>query len=209
MGRRVGFAYESKSYGDLIEQCTHELDDKLGVIAGSDFDFGFNLDMPKVLGKRWTMLILKSIDARGLVRFSQLKRMISGISSTMLSERLLELEHEGLITKKKIICDSAKPKVEYCLTASANELKVVIVELAKWHKKWKQPTRKNAAEDGTAHSSKSKSMLEEASNSVTLSFSSHKAVFSDRGSKSETTALIRPQLRILAQGADHCKGSEV
>jgi DNA-binding HxlR family transcriptional regulator len=34
------------------------------------------------------------------VRFNELKRLIPEISSTVLSQRLLELEREGLISKK-------------------------------------------------------------------------------------------------------------
>lgn len=52
------------------------------------------------LGKRWTLPILKSVGSRGFIRFSELKKSRMGISSTMLSERLQELEREGLVAKK-------------------------------------------------------------------------------------------------------------
>lgn len=55
----------------------------------------------------------------------------------MLSERLLELEHEGLIAKTR---DSSK--VEYRLTASARELEFMLTKLDRWwsaHRKECQP----------------------------------------------------------------------
>jgi len=57
-------------------------------------------DAWKLLGKRWSLLILKNLNSKESIRFNELKRAISGISSTVLADRLLELEREGLVTKK-------------------------------------------------------------------------------------------------------------
>ena len=43
--------------------------------------------------------ILKNLKTKEVIRFNELKRSLVGISSTVLSERL-ELEREGLVTKK-------------------------------------------------------------------------------------------------------------
>jgi DNA-binding HxlR family transcriptional regulator len=59
-----------------------------------------------------------------------LKKVLSGISSTVLADRLLELEREGLVSKK--IYPEVPPKVGYRLTTRAKELEVIIKELAKW-----------------------------------------------------------------------------
>jgi len=45
-----------------------------------------------------------------VIRFNELKKILSGISGTVLAERLLELEREGLVTKK--IYPEIPPKVE-------------------------------------------------------------------------------------------------
>ena len=63
----------------------------------------------EVLGKRWSLLILKSYCEKEVIRFNELKRALTGISSTVLSDRLLELEREGLISKK--IYPEIPPKV--------------------------------------------------------------------------------------------------
>ena len=58
------------------------------------------VDIWEILGKRWSLHILKNLSANNTVRFNELKRLIPDISSTVLSQRLLELEREGLITKR-------------------------------------------------------------------------------------------------------------
>lgn len=96
----------------------------------SDQELGRIVGIWKMLGKRWTLQILKSMGSREVTRFSELKRSLAGISSTVLSERLLELEREGLVTKK--IYGAVPPRVEYSLTASAKDLESVLAEFGRW-----------------------------------------------------------------------------
>lgn len=60
------------------------------------------LNIYDVLDRRWSLLILKNLSIKKVVRFNELKRSLKGISSTVLSDRLSEIEQEGLITKKYI-----------------------------------------------------------------------------------------------------------
>jgi DNA-binding HxlR family transcriptional regulator len=62
----------------------------------------------------------------------------------VLSERLLELEREGLVTKK--IYPEVPPRVEYSITPQARELEVIIKDLARWANKWKSPEIKPLAQ---------------------------------------------------------------
>ena len=90
----------------------------------------------RVLGKRWTLPVLKIIGSKESARFCEIK-LLSGISSTMLSDRLVELEREGLVAKK-----IHHSKVEYRLTASARELEFMLAKLDRWwsaHRKGCQP----------------------------------------------------------------------
>src|ERR671927_673796 len=91
----------------------------------------------EMLGKRWSLHILKNLRTKEVIRFNELKRSLSGISSTVLSERLLELEREGLVSKK--IYPEIPPKVEYSITPQAKELETIIKELGKWANGWKSP----------------------------------------------------------------------
>jgi DNA-binding HxlR family transcriptional regulator len=97
----------------------------------------------EVLGRRWSLHILKNLNTKQVIRFNELKRALAGISSTVLSERLLELEREGLVTKT--IYPEVPPRVEYSMTPQAKELEVIIKDLARWANKWKHPAIKAAA----------------------------------------------------------------
>ena len=97
----------------------------------------------EVLGRRWSLHILKNLSTKQVIRFNELKRLLAGISSTVLSERLLELEREGLVTKK--IYPEVPPRVEYSMTPQAKELEVIIKELSRWAEKWKNPSGLKAA----------------------------------------------------------------
>lgn len=95
------------------------------------------VDVWELLGRRWSLHILKNLSTKEVIRFNELKRSLAGISSTVLSERLLELEREGLVTKK--IYPEVPPRVEYSMTVQARELEVIIKELARWANKWRRP----------------------------------------------------------------------
>jgi DNA-binding HxlR family transcriptional regulator len=94
------------------------------ILAGGNLDLG----IWRMLGKRWTLPVLKSVGSKEAVPFGEIKKALAGISSTMLSRRLLELEHEGLVAKN--ICGSSK--VEYGLTPSARELEFTLTKLDRW-----------------------------------------------------------------------------
>ncbi len=106
------------------------------------------IDIWEVLGKRWSLLIIKNLSTKDTIRFNELKRALDGISSTVLSERLLELEREGLVSKK--IYPEVPPRVEYSLTAQAKELEVIIKELGRWVGRWKRPQSVPAAKEEPA-----------------------------------------------------------
>ena len=91
----------------------------------------------EVLGRRWSLLILKNFCTNEVIRFNEFKKLLPGISSTVLADRLLELEREGLVSKK--IYPEIPPKVEYSLTIRAKELGVILRELGKWASRWKVP----------------------------------------------------------------------
>ena len=101
------------------------------------------VDVWELLGRRWSLQILKNLKTKEVIRFNELKRSLPGISSTVLSERLLELEREGLVTKK--IYPEVPPRVEYSITPQARELGVIIRDLARWANKWKHPEIKPLA----------------------------------------------------------------
>jgi hypothetical protein len=62
----------------------------------------------------------KNLSTKEVIRFNELKRILLGINSTVLSERLFYLECKGVVTKK--IYQEVPPKVEFCLTPHAKEV---------------------------------------------------------------------------------------
>lgn len=64
---------------------------------------------------KWTMLILETLIEQGEMRFTQLGRLIEGISQKMLTQTLRHMERDGLLTRT--VHPVVPPKVEYRLTA--------------------------------------------------------------------------------------------
>ncbi len=87
----------------------------------------------ELMGKRWTGIILRILLA-GPQRFGELGEAIGGISERVLSERLKELEAEGVVTRH---VDPGPPiRVEYQLTEKGQALWKVVDELGKWAERW-------------------------------------------------------------------------
>jgi DNA-binding HxlR family transcriptional regulator len=106
------------------------------------------VDIWEVLGRRWSLHILKNLSVKGTVRFNELKRLIPEISSTVLSQRLLELEREGLISKK--IYSEIPVRVEYSLTPRTKELEIILQQLNDWINRWKAYEKRKETKSVTA-----------------------------------------------------------
>jgi len=63
---------------------------------------------------KWTMIILDVLAEHGELRFTQLSRLVTGISQKMLTQTLREMEREGLVIRT--VHPVIPPKVEYRLT---------------------------------------------------------------------------------------------
>jgi DNA-binding HxlR family transcriptional regulator len=85
----------------------------------------------KIIGSKWTMLLLHTL-FDGKKRFGEIQRSLPGISPKTLSQRLQELEEEGIITKK--VFAEVPLHVEYTLTEKGESLSGVFRSLAKWGK---------------------------------------------------------------------------
>jgi DNA-binding HxlR family transcriptional regulator len=92
----------------------------------------------KYLTRKWTLLIILELykGSQHTRRFSDLKESLGDITQKILSERLKELEVEGILTKK-IDASSFPIKSEYTLTESGLEIVKVIRGIKMWALKWK------------------------------------------------------------------------
>lgn len=87
----------------------------------------------EVLGRRWTGAVVRVLIGRPH-RFNELLVTIPGLSDRLLTERLRELEVEGMVRRHVI---AGPPlRVEYELTKAGSELEPAIRELANWAEKW-------------------------------------------------------------------------
>jgi DNA-binding HxlR family transcriptional regulator len=80
----------------------------------------------EVLGEKWTILILREL-LYGTSRFNDFQRAISGISPTMLTKRLRELEEHDLVEKHDH---------DYQLTRAGHELAPLMRQYAIWGMRW-------------------------------------------------------------------------
>ena len=87
----------------------------------------------ELIGRRWTGAILRAMLV-GVSRFSELAQTIPGLSQRMLSERLKELEAEGVVVRSVI--PTVPVRVEYHLTEKGQSLGSVIQGVAKWAEQW-------------------------------------------------------------------------
>ena len=92
-----------------------------------------------LLGKRWNTQIVRGL-LSGDVRFTDLRQGV-GVSDHVLSERLKELEAEGIVTRT--VTPTTPVRIEYGLTEKGRDLERVMQELAEWAERW--------AEDDTRH----------------------------------------------------------
>lgn len=83
----------------------------------------------KHMTSRWGVLILIALEGRTL-RFSQMRRMIGGVSERMLAQTLQWLESDGLVLRTAY--DVVPPHVDYCLTPLGAEAAQRVRLLTDW-----------------------------------------------------------------------------
>lgn len=84
----------------------------------------------QMIGGRWKMRILCSLNVDGSQRYGDLQKKIQGITPAMLSSSLKELEKEQLVTR--IQYAEMPVRVEYSLTERSRELWPILHRLAHW-----------------------------------------------------------------------------
>jgi len=89
----------------------------------------FNRHILDIVVNKWTSLIFYSLSP-GPQRYNQLKKLIEGISQTMLTGTLRKLERNGLVHRE--IYPVIPPKVEYSLTPLGETLIPIFEQIYKW-----------------------------------------------------------------------------
>jgi DNA-binding HxlR family transcriptional regulator len=83
----------------------------------------------EILGHRWVMLILRELFV-GPQRFSDLRRRLPGLSSSVLTDRLAGLEEQGVVARRELPPPAAASVYE--LTQDGRELEPALHALTRW-----------------------------------------------------------------------------
>ncbi len=86
-----------------------------------------------MVGRRWTGAILMVL-LDGPMRFSEIGATVPDVSDRLLSERLKELEAEGIVERDVI--DGTPVRVEYGLTEKGRALGPAVEALKEWAQAW-------------------------------------------------------------------------
>ena len=100
----------------------------------------------EVLGGKWKLSILCSLNADGATRYNDLKRKLSSISNTMLVKSLRELEEAGLIVRREYL--EIPVRVEYETTELMTELLPILQSLAIWGMKLPSDANASCGKEG-------------------------------------------------------------
>jgi DNA-binding HxlR family transcriptional regulator len=87
----------------------------------------------ELIGRRWAGAIIQVLMA-GRRRYCDLKTAVPDISDRMLSERLRELEDEGLV--RRIVTPETPVRVEYELTKKGAALDEALAAIGDWATAW-------------------------------------------------------------------------
>ncbi|MQA31559.1 MAG: MarR family transcriptional regulator [Luteitalea sp.] len=87
----------------------------------------------ELIGRRWTGAILFVL-TKSRCRFAVLRQAIPQITDRMLSERLHELEAEGIVVRTVI--PETPVRVEYALTRKGRALGAAIDAITRWAHVW-------------------------------------------------------------------------
>lgn len=78
----------------------------------------------------WTMLVLDALDEHGVVRFTQLGKLVGGISQKMLTKTVRQMECDGLVLRT--VHPEIPPRVDYRLTPLGRSLGAALCGVWRW-----------------------------------------------------------------------------
>lgn len=100
----------------------------------------------ELLSKRWVALIVYQLLA-GPQRFTQIDQSLPNLSGKVLSDRLKELEQEGLIQRD--VYPEIPVRIEYSLTEKGRALSPLFVDIASWAEQWVEPPHADYPQSGS------------------------------------------------------------
>lgn len=86
-----------------------------------------------VIGRRWAAIVLRAL-LGGAARFSDIAAAVPDMTHKLLSQRLKDLEAEGLIERS--VQPSTPVRIEYRLTEKGTALGRILLDLNRWALEW-------------------------------------------------------------------------
>ena len=83
-----------------------------------------------IIGGKWKVQILCAVSNAGTIRYNALRAKLDGVSNTVLSSALKELEEDGLILRQAY--PEVPVRVEYSPTDSCRTLLPILEQLSDW-----------------------------------------------------------------------------
>jgi DNA-binding HxlR family transcriptional regulator len=90
----------------------------------------------ELIGRRWSGAIVRALLA-GAIRFGDILQRVPGLSDRLLSERLRELEAEGIVERH--VYAEVPVRIEYTLSEKGRELLQVVEAIDAWADRWVRP----------------------------------------------------------------------
>lgn len=84
----------------------------------------------EMIGGKWKMQIICTLNNKGPIRYNHLKKSLDGISNTVLTKTLRELEECGLVVRKEYM--EVPIRVEYEITEECTSLIPILEQLSDW-----------------------------------------------------------------------------
>ena len=91
------------------------------------------------IGSKWKIPILWNLSHEGGLRYNQLKRRVTGVTNTVLTRCLREMEEDGLLRRESL--GSVPPCVTYRLTDVGAGLMPALDGLYRWGEERQRETR--------------------------------------------------------------------
>jgi DNA-binding HxlR family transcriptional regulator len=85
--------------------------------------------LDRVAGK-WTMLVVTALTAEPVLRFTELRRRVEGVTQKMLTQTLRELERDGMVARTAY--PTVPVTVEYRLTPLGRDLAATVHVVRQW-----------------------------------------------------------------------------
>lgn len=88
----------------------------------------------EMLQGKWKLQIIYELCIKSPLRFGELKKLLQGVTNTMLTNALRELESDGIILRKQF--NEIPPHVEYSLTEKGADLLPIFHAITEWGLKY-------------------------------------------------------------------------